>query len=350
LALTLLAAAPAAADVFTVRGVQVDETAGSAAEAKTKAVAAAQLIAAERLIDRLTLPEDRASAPPLDNAAASRLVQGYQVDEEKVTGQRYIGRLTITFRGNAVRQFLDSASVPYITSSAQPVVVVPLYRDGGGTRLWDNNPWLTAWSIAGAEDELVPVITPSGDVNDISAADAGSAAALNRTALEQLAGNYGSTHVLVAIASPAGEGKVTVTMKGIDFGRGGEIKDYGSLGVGDPVEQAHKAADLLQDTWKRAMIVPNTGATQQAQVDVLFSSLGESQRLQQIINQEPLIVDKRLDAATTDGTLYLLTFRGTPEQLQLALREHGADLARNPDGSGWTIRSLGAGSGTTYGQ
>jgi len=63
--------APAHADAFTVRGVLVDETAETQVIARRNAIGAGQLLAARQLIDRLTLPEDRFAAPPLDAARAA---------------------------------------------------------------------------------------------------------------------------------------------------------------------------------------------------------------------------------------------------------------------------------------
>ncbi len=337
LMMTLVLAAPAAADVFTVRGVEVDETAGSAAAARQQAIAVGQLAAAQRLFARLTLEEDRLTLPPLDTASAARLVSGFQVEEEAVAGARYIGRLTVSFDPAAVRDLLESYGVPYILSSAQPAVIVPLWRNDTGTYLWDDNPWLEAWSIAGTADELVPVIPPSGDLGDISALDANRALTLDRAALRRLAANYGSQHALVALASPAGaEGMITTRMVGVDFAHGGEQTDYGSLGSGEPIELARVAAALLQDSWKRTLVVRDP-QLKEASVSVLFDSVEGWMELQQVIAGEPLVQVARLDALTSDGAVMTLRHRGREDQLALVLREHGAELSQAP-GGGWTIR------------
>jgi hypothetical protein len=341
LLLTLLAAPPAAADVFTVRGVEVDQTAGSAVEAKQAATDQGQLLAAQRLFERLTLEEDRFALPPLDAATAARLGAGYQFEEEAATGSRYIGRMAVSFDPMAVRELLESYNVPYVASSARPAVIVPLWSDQGGTRLWDDNPWLEAWSVAGTADELVPVITPTGDLNDIAAIDAPRARELNMAALQQLAANYGSSHVLVALAEPgATEGTVSARMLGIDFGNGGARQDYGRLPAGEPVEVARAAAALLQDSWKRALIVRDPTVSQMS-LTVLISSLRDWTELRTIIGNEPLVEDFVQQSLTTDAVSTTLSHRGTPEQLQLALSAQGIELFQDPT-LGWTARRMGA--------
>jgi hypothetical protein len=326
-------ATPAVADVFTVRGVEVDETAGSAALARQQAITVGQQRAAQRLIERLTLEEDRAFAPPIDPARVAPLVSGYQVEEEALAGPRYIGRLTVSFDPDAVRDLLDDVGLPYVVSSARPALLVPLWREGTETRLWgSNNPWLEAWSIAGTADELVPVLAPSGDLADIAVIDAARAITLDRGALQALAANYGSAHVLVALASPTGtEGQVSARMVGIDFAHGGQQVDHGSLGVGEPVALARAAAARLQDTWKQTMTVREPGITT-ASVSVLFDSVDDWMELQSVIATEPLVELARLDALTSDGAMMTIEHRGRQDQLALVLREHGAELGQTQDG------------------
>lgn len=340
LAALALFAAPAAADVFTVRGVEVDETASTAARAREQAIAAGERLAAQHLIERLTLEEDRILVPALDNAIVERLVSGFQVEQEAVAGPRYIGRLTVTFDPAAVRNLLESYKVPYVLSSARPAVVVPLWQvSQDETRLWEgDNPWFEAWTIAGTADELVPVLAPSGDLEDISAIDAERARELDRAALQRLAAHYGSAKVLVALAWPVGaDGEMSGRMVGIDFTRGGEATDYGTLGVGPPLDLARAAAGQLQQTWKRTMTVRDPSLSTKS-VSVLFDSIDGWMRLQNVIAGEPLVQLARLDALTDDGALMTVEHRGRDDQLALVLREHGADISQA--GGGWVIDQI----------
>ena len=95
--LTLFGAAPGWADVYTVRGVPVDATAASVAEARDLAIAQGQLAAAQLLFERLTLPEDRFLAPDIDEGTASLLVAGFEVADERQSSDRYLATMTVSF-------------------------------------------------------------------------------------------------------------------------------------------------------------------------------------------------------------------------------------------------------------
>lgn len=395
-AATLLVWSPARADVFTVRGVEVDETSDSAARARERAISIGQVLAARRLIERVTLPEDRAFMPPLDSAQVAPMVSGFQVEEEAPIGGRYVGRLTVAFDPDAIQDLLERSGSPYVLSTARPSVVVPVWRESPEVEavLWDGiNPWRDAWSVAGTSDELVPVLTPSGDLADLQAIDVQRALALDLAALERLAANYGSAHVLVALASPSPGAALTpgldplapplpppvdpnappaaeapqtlgdilvpaepttpegaplipisARIVGVDFANGGLQTDYGSLVATDPVILARGVAGLLQDGWKRALVTPNPALTS-AKLNVLYrpDSPADWMALQSVIGSEPLVQFARLDGVTNDGAVMTIEHRGTVEQLALALREHGAELTQGPQGlvATW-VQPLGA--------
>jgi hypothetical protein len=211
--------------------------------------------------------------------------------------------------------------------------VLPLWRDGEETQLWGaSNPWLEAWSIAGTADELVPVLAPAGDLGDISAIDAPRALGLDLNALRTVAANYGSAHVLVALAQPAEvEGQVVARLVGVDFSQGGRQTDYGSVGPAEPLDVARAAAALLQEGWKRTMAVSDRSLTT-AEVSVLYGSIDEWMELQGVIGGEPLVRVARLEALTDDGALMTIEHRGTPDQLALVLLEHGTEVAATQGG------------------
>ena len=80
-------------DVYTVSGIPVDESAPTVGEAQLQAFATAKLIGAQRLITRLTLPQDRALASDLiiDQVLADRIAAAVDVEEEVAGAGRYRG-------------------------------------------------------------------------------------------------------------------------------------------------------------------------------------------------------------------------------------------------------------------
>src|SRR3954453_21013906 len=77
-------------DLFTIGGVRVDRSAASAQQARDAAIAEAERKAFDLLIRRLTDPAQAAAlARPADRDLAA-LVQGFQVEQERAAGTRYV--------------------------------------------------------------------------------------------------------------------------------------------------------------------------------------------------------------------------------------------------------------------
>lgn len=328
--LLALLAAPALADVFTVSGVEVDATADSAANARDLALAQGQREAANRLVARLTLPEDAAFAPEIGQTLATQLVSGFEVEEEKVSGTRYLGVVNVSFDAERVRTWLNGAGVPFVEARTRAVVVAPLWRDGE-TRLWRDNPWLDAWTEARLEGELVPIIAPTGDLGDIAALSPGAARARNLAALQELAARYGSERVLIAEAQPTSSGAYA-SLSEADFARGGSIVNLGPVAAGELADLVTRASDVLQGRWKRLAIVRDA-ATADLVVTARFNGLAEWRRLQSAVGGSSLVTDARLDAVVRDGALLALTHRGTRDQLAAVLAERGVSLVQGREGA-----------------
>src|SRR5690606_38754812 len=120
LAAACFIATPAFADPYKVRDLNVDMVAPTAAEARLQGNAAARLAGAQRLIERLTLPEDRAAArQPIDvNVVASTLYKSSTTQQEFKTfpvsgGVRVTGVVEWEFLPRDVREYLDARGVPY---------------------------------------------------------------------------------------------------------------------------------------------------------------------------------------------------------------------------------------------
>jgi hypothetical protein len=70
-------------DVYTIRGISVDESAGSVIEAREKAMASARMVAARLLINKITLATDRSAVGgvKIDSALASKFTAAVDVEE-----------------------------------------------------------------------------------------------------------------------------------------------------------------------------------------------------------------------------------------------------------------------------
>ena len=90
------------ADLYTMRGVEADESADSEVAAKAAAIAAGQRLALTRVLQRLTQPADHARLPRADSAVLERVVRDFSVEEEQLGGGRYIATITVRFDPDGV--------------------------------------------------------------------------------------------------------------------------------------------------------------------------------------------------------------------------------------------------------
>ena len=120
-------------DVYTIRGIPVDETAATVIEARERAMSSARLTAARTLINKITLASDRAAAGgvPVDTALAARFAAAVDVEEEAQGAGRYRGKLAVVLNPAVVRAHLDSLKVPYLDAQA-PLVAVDLLAHASG--------------------------------------------------------------------------------------------------------------------------------------------------------------------------------------------------------------------------
>lgn len=177
------------AKVYEVTDVAVDVNAESAARARDQALAKAQKTAFGQLIERLggnPAAADTASAEVL-----AGLMQSFEVQNERASPSRYLGMFTIQFKPSAVRAWLDQNRVAYSDVKSGPVVVLPVYVNGGKPVLWeDRTRWRTAWENSSRDTGLVPVIVPNGELDDMSAVGTEDAAAGKPDPLKAIAAKY----------------------------------------------------------------------------------------------------------------------------------------------------------------
>ena len=96
------AVSTAGLSVYEVRDVAVDVTAETAARAREQALAAGEHMAFRQLLERLTLREDHARLPELEQPEITEYVQDFSVADEKTSAVRYLARLNFRFKAQKV--------------------------------------------------------------------------------------------------------------------------------------------------------------------------------------------------------------------------------------------------------
>jgi hypothetical protein len=270
-----------ASEIFTIRGVVVDTTAASSAEARTSALAGGQRAALKSLYLRLVVAEDVQFLPQDDEAVAD-LVAGFEIDEERVSTTRYRAVMTINFNPQNVRLHLRSHRVRFAESVSDGMIVLPVLLDRGQALLWtEPNSWWDAWANRPSDASLLPVSIPLGDVADITAIQEARVLQATSDELRKFAARYDVGSIVVAIAqapqmapevTPADESQEAILAALVEDA----AANTGPKAVVGPEEDAATARAIIQDVVASPM-----------SVTLRHIGLGGEENMQVIIEPEP---------------------------------------------------------------
>lgn len=186
-------------DVYTVRNVPVDATANEAAEARVIAIRQGRARALRMLFQRLTLEADWPMLPVLRTSEVTALGSGFEIANERNSPTRYLATITYRFKPADVRAILQQNGIPFSEVQARKMVVLPVLIQDGEARIFqDDMNWSFAWSDLDYAHELVPLVTPLGDLGDVIAAPAEAALDGDFAALSGFAERYNVQDILIA--------------------------------------------------------------------------------------------------------------------------------------------------------
>ncbi len=307
-------------DIYTVRGIEVEETADTVIAAQQQAFASARIKGAYELINRLTLPEDRQGklmSGSIDPSLANRLAAAVDVEEETRGGGRYVGKLAIVYNPSMMRQFFEDRAIPYVDQPAPKAVLFPV-SDRFAPSVWaDVWPEQSQGRLASFETSLSPMATPESGwaelQSDVQAAGA------RRGIKAVLRGSPGAFRVDLMSVTPAGETQL------------------GSTGSVATLEEAVEAAAQTMDhVWKQQSVIRSDKRTP-ARSSVLFTSLSEWNSMRTALSRSPLVSDFAIEGLSRKGAVVKFVYAGEAERLASNLRERGIALEENE--TGWIMRS-----------
>jgi hypothetical protein len=341
----LLAPTVASADPYTVRDVAVDVTAANAAAAREQAVVEAQRDALLRLVTRLS-----GRTGGIADVDPARLVQGIEVQEERTSAVRYVGRLAVRFSPQAIRQALGQAGIPFAETESRPVLVLPVGIQAGEPLLWDvRTAWREAWERAPLNDQLVPVLVPFGDLADVGDVTTAQAASADPAALSAIGRRYAAgTVAVVSIPLPddATEpaGATTVTLTRVRVGDT-DASEPITLAVPDGPDMLGRAVravtDALDEHWRSETIVA-PGAQASMMLTTTFADVTQWVEVRRRLAGVPLVNRASVTALTRSAAELELHYRGDLERLRAALAQRRLVL-NGEAGGGWTLSLAGAG-------
>lgn len=325
--------------IFTVKGVEVDVTADSAAQARERAFSQAQAIAFETLTQRMVsseLPEDF-EKPDADFIAS--LIQDFEITEERLSAVRYIGTYTFRFKDRPVRNYFSQIGASYTDVSSRPVLILPFYQVGEETVLWSPyNIWMRTWRSSGDQSGIVPMIVPLGDVEDIQDIGNHEALSYDQVKLARITNRYRAGEAVLVIAVPDVTLANVVGMDDTAFGilsvyiyrtdrkgpefverlaitpRSGQTKEELYTDAVGRVQRALKA------NWKDRTTV-NPEEANNLMVRAHFNSFQEWTRLQAALEDVYGIDMVNIKALSSENATLELVFDGSERRLRLALAQ-----------------------------
>jgi len=334
-------AEPAWADpLYTVSGVSVDVTDSDASSAKLKAITEAQVKAFAILLERLGGAEAAARLEALGPADIGRMMASLSIEEERTGPGRYIGRLTIRFLPDKVRAALADADVAFTEDRAPAVVVVPVWLGPDGPEVWTDNPWHAGWLAINAQDSLVPLVIPLGDLTDSQTLAARQALDGERAGLEALRTRYSADAVIVAVAAPLDDTTIRATLTGetamgaLDFDRT-YTADEGGLAVAAAAAAREFHSAMLAD-WRTSRPQVRPAAVQSIRVALPVASLEQWNDLRARLVATPGVAGVDLSSLTAQGAIVRLAFSVPFPDLQAELAVRRLDLALR--GETWVIQ------------
>lgn len=317
-------------NVYAVGGVRVDETAANAAAAQQAGFAAAQRAGFARLVRRLTVPDElaRIAMPAPDDATLERLVLSVDVEEERRSSTRYIGRLTVRFDPSGVRTLLRGYNLAVVDTRTAPVLVAPVVS--GDVTPETAALWREVWAQGGFGDELAPLAVAPDALQGAPAWDSAAPFAQSAAAASVLYATLrvqGSTATAALVEIDASNrrdrGEVTARVNGSD-----------AAAMRAALASLADQANLrIQNDWKSRVAI---GGGQRARISAsaLYTSQAQWERIKQGLEgaAQTLISEIRIEAVGREGALVSFSFVGDPNALAAELQRRGVRLEQTAAG------------------
>jgi hypothetical protein len=343
-----IAVSQGAPDVFTVSGIEVDATSSDAVTARTEAIREGQQAGLDRLLRRLVPAGDYGRLPPASSLPIDDYVQSFEIANEELSSTRYIAQLTVAYDPGEVRGLLRRGGFAASETASVPVVVLPLYETEQGARLWqDDNPWWQAWADHMDPEQLLRLVLPLGDLEDIATVSVAQAG--DPVALGNLAARYGAdSTLLVTAAAIGGASPEDVRAVRLDARRIGEIEQQGqpltlAVGPDQPLDQVlGQAVEQIQagldEQWKSANLLRfDQGGTMLAGVPI--ARLADWVAVKRGLERLPEVSEITITSFARNQVGLEIRYVGDQFRLEQALARLGLALTR--EGESWLLLPTG---------
>lgn len=326
--------------------VSVDVLGKDAADARTQAMAKAEVDALLNLLDRFSPGQGKDIVATLDAKKISSMVKGTEVLDEKIADNRYRARLLISFDAddvsNLVSKFTAGSGKDALAVATGSFLIIPVYDDAGTVTLWEEgNPWLNAWKNYSLEITSGDIVVPYGDHIDASVVNATNASSVTYSALVPLTIRYGVSDVVILQAKYTSlpDPVLSVVKRRTNRARN-EINlltyraDLQETRDALLLRAAQDVVDGLQNKKTEELsIVQGVRGGERNKVLMLasISTLASWTHLRAKLSSLPMIDKMELVAMSAKQVDMIVHYRGSPESLATAVMAQKIRLVQNKD-------------------
>ncbi|WP_417448851.1 hypothetical protein [Kordiimonas sp.] len=316
--------------LYTIRDIKVDETAARASQARQTALEKAEVLAYQKLLQKLVQEDGRQRLPELSNAQIQSLVTAIEVVEEQSSSRRYLATLNIRFEPELVSQFLADNHVPHILSTGQGMLVLHGHRRGFDEILWERDPVLEdAHSRVDWVNRIRQYVFARGEIRERAAVTFREVQALSVPRALEISQLYGVGDALLISSDwqPSAYGPtLSYRYLSTDGDTGGEGQIEGAQGEAEAVAQMYEAVlNTIDGQWRSQLLV-DTGVEGQIETLVPTTSLEVLTTVQRRLEDVTLIRDIQTKQVGLPFSKISFAYTGREEQLILSLRYAGLEL------------------------
>jgi len=323
--------------VFTIRNISVDIYSNTSEQARDIALEEAQIKGFNKLMNKMLLKGEYDKIANFDEDKILELVEEIEVEDEKTTANRYIGKIVVKFKRNLVLRFLKSNNIKFSITKSKPLLILPIYKYGGITYLWDDkNIWKDLWNTSDDDGTLIPIRPSGGKFKDFIYFNPNQAIQKNLKNLEIIAANNNSTGVLIAILKKKYNRDKTKIELNLDLSihrfDGGSINNFKDTIEVDAdafsddllLKAKSKVENFVKNQWK----VQNILSTQRNSMKLIvnFNNLKEWIDIRELINNVSIIDQYIIQNFSKDSAIISVSFSGNYNQLKIALKQSDLEL------------------------
>lgn len=318
--------------LFTIRLIQVDETARSSNRARQTALLKAEEEAYGKLLRKITQQEDRLRLPELSVAERQALISGLELVDEQSSSRRYVATLNVRFEPSRVSAFLASYGVPHVLGTGRPILVLHAHKRGLTTYLWQRDTVLQqARDGVDWVNRIRGYRFARGEIRERLAISASEVHSFQQEPALAI-GAMNSLESIVLVSSqvkrePDSPPVLVFRYLATDSGMQGDGKIAFTDGREDAalIEMYDRILEVIDGAWRERLLV-DTGSQGELDVVVPSLTLEDLAELERRLDEVTLVQSYDVTMLGLPLSQLHLTYTGRSDQLALALRFEGLDL------------------------